>query len=35
MTTTRPTRKLERAVDALSGEIVLPEHANWDEARLA
>src|SRR5919106_11163 len=35
MTTTPPTRKFERAVDALSGEIVLPEHANWDEARLA
>ena len=35
MTTTPSTRKFERAVDALSGETVLPEHANWDEARLA
>ncbi|MGH9293884.1 MAG: FAD-binding oxidoreductase [Acidimicrobiales bacterium] len=35
MTTTGPTRKLERSVAALAGRIVLPEHSNWDEARLA
>jgi FAD/FMN-containing dehydrogenase len=35
MTTTGPTRKLERSVAALTGRIVLPEHSNWDEARLA
>ena len=35
MTTTAHTRKLERSVAALAGRIVLPEHANWDEARLA
>ena len=36
MTTTAPTRKLKRSVAALTGGIVvLPEHPNWDEARLA
>jgi len=36
MTTTAPTGKLKRSVAALTGRIVvLPEHANWDEARLA
>ena len=36
MTTTAPTRKLKRSVAALNGRIVvLPEHPNWDEARLA
>ncbi len=36
MTTTAPTRKLKRSVAALTGRIVvLPEHPNWDEARLA
>jgi FAD binding domain/Berberine and berberine like len=35
MTTTAPTRKLDRSVTALTGRVVLPEHPNWDEARLA
>ncbi len=36
MATTAPTRKLKRSVAALTGRIVvLPEHPNWDEARLA
>jgi FAD/FMN-containing dehydrogenase len=35
MTTTAPTRKLERSVTALTGRVVLPEHPNWDQARLA
>ncbi|MGO9972282.1 MAG: FAD-binding oxidoreductase [Solirubrobacteraceae bacterium] len=36
MTTTAPTGKLKRSVAALTGRIVvLPEHPNWDEARLA
>ncbi len=35
MTTAAPTRKLERSIAALTGRVVLPEHPNWDEARLA
>jgi FAD/FMN-containing dehydrogenase len=35
MTTTAPPQKLERSVAALTGRVVLPEHPNWDEARLA
>jgi FAD/FMN-containing dehydrogenase len=35
MTTTAPTRQLGRSVTALTGRVVLPEHANWDQARLA
>jgi FAD binding domain len=36
MTTTARTRKLKRSVAALTGRIVvLPEHPNWDQARLA
>jgi FAD/FMN-containing dehydrogenase len=35
MTTTAPAQKLERSVTALTGRVVLPEHPNWDEARLA
>ncbi|HYB29662.1 MAG TPA: FAD-binding oxidoreductase [Solirubrobacteraceae bacterium] len=35
MTTTAPTRKLERSVTALTSRVVLPDHQNWDEARLA
>jgi FAD/FMN-containing dehydrogenase len=35
MTTTAPKRKLERSVAALTGRVVLPDHPNWDEARLA
>ena len=35
MTTTARTRKLDRSVTALTGRVVLPEHPNWDEARLA
>jgi hypothetical protein len=35
MTATAPTTSVERAVKALEGKIVLPEHARWDEARLA
>jgi FAD binding domain/Berberine and berberine like len=35
MTTIAPTRTLERSVTALTGRVVLPEHANWDQARLA
>jgi len=35
MMTTAPTRKLERSVTALNGRVVLPEHPNWNEARLA
>ena len=35
MTTTARTPKLERSVTALTGRVVLPEHPNWDEARLA
>jgi FAD/FMN-containing dehydrogenase len=35
MTTTARTRKIEPAVTALTGRVVLREHANWDEARLA
>jgi hypothetical protein len=35
MATTAPTRKFERSVTALTGRVVLPEHPNWDEARLA
>ena len=35
MTTTTPTHQLERSVAALTGRVVLPEHPNWDEARLA
>ncbi len=36
MTTTAPTRKLKRSLAARTGRIVvLPEHPNWDEARLA
>src|SRR6185437_4468925 len=34
MTTTTPTRNLERSVTALAGRVVLPEHPNWDQARL-
>jgi len=34
MTITTPTRKLERSVTALAGRVVLPEHPNWDQARL-
>jgi FAD/FMN-containing dehydrogenase len=35
MTTTAHTRRLDRSVTALTGRVVLPEHPNWDEARLA
>jgi FAD/FMN-containing dehydrogenase len=35
MTTTAPTRALERSVTALTGRVALPENPNWDEARLA
>jgi FAD binding domain len=36
MTTVTPnTGRFDRAVTALGGKIVLPEHAGWDEARLA
>ncbi len=35
MTTTAPIRKLERSVSALTGRVVLPEHPDWDKARLA
>ncbi len=35
MATAAPTHHFERAVRALDGKIVLPEHARWDEARLA
>jgi FAD/FMN-containing dehydrogenase len=35
MTTTAPTPKLERSVTALTGRVVLPDHPNWDQARLA
>ena len=35
MTTTAPTQKFEHSVTALSGRVVLPDHPNWDEARLA
>jgi FAD/FMN-containing dehydrogenase len=35
MTTTAPRRRFERSVTALTGRVVLPEHPNWDEARLA
>ncbi len=35
MTTTAPTGTFERSVTALTGRVVLPEHPNWDEARLA
>jgi FAD binding domain len=36
MTTIARTRKLKRSVAALTGRIVvLPEHSNWDQARLA
>jgi FAD/FMN-containing dehydrogenase len=34
MTTTAPMGKFERGVSALNGRVVLPEHPNWDEARL-
>jgi FAD/FMN-containing dehydrogenase len=34
MTTIASTLKLERSVTALTGRVVLPEHPNWDEARL-
>jgi FAD/FMN-containing dehydrogenase len=35
MTTTAPTPKIERSVTALAGRVILPEHSNWNEARLA
>jgi UDP-N-acetylenolpyruvoylglucosamine reductase len=35
MTTTAPKQKLQHSVTALTGRVVLPEHANWDQARLA
>jgi len=35
MPTTAPKQNLEHSVTALTGRVVLPEHANWDQARLA
>jgi FAD/FMN-containing dehydrogenase len=35
MTTTSPIQRFERSVTALTSRVVLPEHPNWNEARLA
>jgi hypothetical protein len=35
MTTTAPSAKLEGSITALNGRVVLPDHENWNEARLA